>query len=187
MHPSEQIYVAGHAGLVGSALCRRLKADGFTRLLTATRRELDLRKQEDVRRFFAIHQPAYVFLAAARVGGILANRSSPADFIRENLEVQTNVIDAAHRFGTKKLLFLGSSCIYPRLSEQVMAMVAMYAGGLRSRDPIGAAAIDEAVKQVERTLRQGGLWATGPRTPNMQAEPCAPTERRERGRDESSI
>src|ERR1019366_7375384 len=100
------IYVAGHHGLVGSSIARRLQAGGARQLLLRTRKELDLRRQADVERFFAEHRPQYVFLAAARVGGIEANRSHPAQFLRDNLQIQTNIIDAAQRFGTRKLLFL---------------------------------------------------------------------------------
>lgn len=114
------IYVAGHTGMVGSAIVRRLQALGARSLLTRTRRELDLRRQSEVERFFEEQHPHYVFLAAAKVGGIEANRTQPAQFLRDNLEIQTNVIDAAYRSGVRKLLFLGSSCIYPRNAPQPM-------------------------------------------------------------------
>jgi GDP-L-fucose synthase len=112
------IYVAGHRGLVGSAICRNLRKNGFDRLLLRSRAELDLTDAIAVRRFFEQERPAHVFLAAAKVGGILANDLYPADFIRENLIIQTNVIDASYRSGVDRLLFLGSSCIYPKLSPQ---------------------------------------------------------------------
>jgi GDP-L-fucose synthase len=112
------IYVAGHRGLVGSAICRSLRRQGFERLLLRTRAELDLTDSVAVRHFFEQERPAHVFLAAAKVGGILANDLYPADFIRENLIIQTNVIDASYRSGVDRLLFLGSSCIYPKLSPQ---------------------------------------------------------------------
>ena len=118
MNPNSSIFVAGHRGLVGSALVRRLTAAGFHNLLLRDRSELDLTRQDAVERFFAQSRPEYVFLAAAKVGGILANDTYPADFIRDNLEIQTNVIDAANRSGVKRLLFLGSSCIYPKLCPQ---------------------------------------------------------------------
>src|SRR5208283_2036994 len=102
------------------ALVRRLRAEGATRLLVRTRAELDLRSQAEVERFFAEHEPDYVFLAAAKVGGIEANRSQPAQFILDNLEVQNHVIESAQRHGTRKLLFLGSSCIYPKHAPQPM-------------------------------------------------------------------
>jgi GDP-L-fucose synthase len=112
------IYVAGHRGLVGSAICRTLKKNGFDRLLLRSHAELDLTDALAVHRFFEEERPAYVFLAAAKVGGILANDLYPADFIRENLIIQTNVIDAGYRAGVDRLLFLGSSCIYPKLCPQ---------------------------------------------------------------------
>jgi GDP-L-fucose synthase len=115
-----KIYVAGHRGLVGSAILRRLQAEGYQNLVLRTRKELDLTDQRAVYRFFEEERPEYVFLAAAKVGGILANATYPADFIRENLLIQTNVIDAAYRYGVKKLLFLGSSCIYPKYAPQPM-------------------------------------------------------------------
>jgi GDP-L-fucose synthase len=124
------IYVAGHNGLVGSAVVRRLRADGARHLLLRTHKELDLRRQADVERFFAEHRPQFVFLAAAKVGGIEANRSHPAQFLRDNLQIQTNIIDAAQRFGTRKLLFLGSSCIYPRLAPQPMSEDSLLTGPL---------------------------------------------------------
>ena len=112
------VYVAGHRGLVGSAVVRRLKAEGFTNLLVRTRAELDLRDGAAVEAFFDAHRPAYVVLAAAKVGGILANDTFPADFIGDNLAIQTNVIRAAHRFGVRRLVFLGSSCAYPKHAPQ---------------------------------------------------------------------
>ena len=118
MRPESRIFVAGHRGLVGGALVRALTAQGFHALLTRSSRELDLREQQAVARFFAEERPDYVFLAAARVGGIFANDAYPADFIRDNLLIQTNVIDSAWKSGCKKLLFLGSSCIYPKLCPQ---------------------------------------------------------------------
>ena len=111
MKPDALIYVAGHRGLVGSAIVRRLRAGGFTNLLLRTHQETDLTNQAAVERLFAEQKPEYVFLAAARVGGILANDTRPAEFLKENLAIQTHVIDAAYRHGARKLLFLGSSCI----------------------------------------------------------------------------
>ena len=118
MDNRRRIYVAGHRGLVGSALLRRLQAEGCPQLATRSRAELDLCDPAAVSRFFTTERPEYVFLAAARVGGILANDTEGGDFIRENLLIQTNVIDAAYRHGVKKLLFLGSSCIYPKHARQ---------------------------------------------------------------------
>jgi len=114
------IYVAGHRGLVGSALMKQLKGRGYTNLLTRTHAQLDLTDQAAVEAFFATEKPDYVFLAAARVGGILANNAYPAEFIRDNLAIQTNVIHAAYKSGVKRLLFLGSSCIYPKHCPQPM-------------------------------------------------------------------
>ena len=118
--PHSRIYVAGHRGLVGSAICRLLNRQGYVNIITATHRQLDLTNQEAVRSFFQSEQPEYVFLAAAKVGGINANNTYPADFLRDNLLMQTNVIDAAYHNGTGKLLFLGSSCIYPKFAPQPM-------------------------------------------------------------------
>lgn len=115
---TKKIYVAGHRGLVGSALVRKLKADGFLNIITRTHEELDLTRQTEVENFFAREQPSYVILAAAKVGGIYANDTYPADFIMKNLQIECNVIDAAHKNGVEKLLFLGSSCIYPRECPQ---------------------------------------------------------------------
>jgi len=113
-----RIFVAGHRGLVGSAICRGLEQRGYSNLLLRMHDELDLADRQAVRAFFDRENPEHVFLAAARVGGILANDTYPADFIRENLEIQTNVIDASYRSGVERLLFLGSSCIYPKLAPQ---------------------------------------------------------------------
>ena len=115
---TKKIYVAGHRGLVGAALVRKLKADGFLNIVTRTHEELDLTRQTEVENFFAREQPSYVILAAAKVGGIYANDTYPADFIMKNLQIECNVIDAAHKNGVEKLLFLGSSCIYPRECPQ---------------------------------------------------------------------
>ena len=125
-----RVYVAGHTGLVGSAIVRRLAREPVGTLLTRTRAELDLTDRIAVEQFFARERPTAVFLAAARVGGIHANMTHPADFIRENLLIETHVIDAAWRHGTKKLLFLGSSCIYPRLAPQPIREEALLTGPL---------------------------------------------------------
>ena len=118
MEKSSRIYVAGHRGLVGSAIVRALRRQGYENLILRSHTEFDLTNRPAVREFFDQHSPEFVFLAAAKVGGILANDSYPADFIRENLEIQTNVIDASFRCGVKRLLFLGSSCVYPKLAPQ---------------------------------------------------------------------
>ncbi|MGB7866731.1 MAG: GDP-L-fucose synthase [Mycobacterium sp.] len=130
MDSSSRIYVAGHQGMVGSAITRRLVNEGFTAVLTRTHDELPLDDPAAVEDFFAGERPEYVVLAAAKVGGIVANATYGADFIRENLKIQTNVIDAAHRYGARKLLFLGSSCIYPRDAEQPMPETALLTGPL---------------------------------------------------------
>ncbi len=120
MHTGSRIYIAGHRGLVGSAIVRRLQDGGHTRLLVRTHAELDLTDERATRAFFQAEQPEFVFLAAAKVGGIMANSRYPAEFIRDNLAIQTSVIHAAWQAGVKRLLFLGSSCIYPKLAPQPM-------------------------------------------------------------------
>src|SRR5262245_59970042 len=130
MDSRAKIYVAGDRGLVGSAICRRLRADGYENLIRRTRDELDLRDGAAVRAFFAVEKPEYVFLAAATVGGILANDSRPAEFIYDNLAIGTNVIDAAWGAGVRKLEFLGSSCIYPRCAPQPIREDALLTGPL---------------------------------------------------------
>jgi GDP-L-fucose synthase len=120
MNPNDKIYIAGHRGLVGSALMRNLRAKGYQNFLTRTHTELDLTSQAAVDAFFAAEKPDYVFLAAARVGGIHANNTYPAEFIRDNLAIQTNIIHAAYKNNVRRLLFLGSSCIYPKLAPQPM-------------------------------------------------------------------
>jgi len=148
------IYVPGHNGLVGSAIVRRLRADGVSRLLLRTHDELDLRRQTDVERFFAEQRPQYVFLAAAKVGGIEANRSHPAQFLRDNLQIQTNVIDAAYRHGTRKLLFLGSSCIYPRLAPQPIPEDSLLTGPLEPTNEWYAIAKIAGLKMCQAYRRE---------------------------------
>ena len=155
-------FVAGHNGLVGSAIVRRLKQSGASRLLLRTRAELDLRSAGAVERFFAEHRPEYVFLAAAKVGGIEANRSQPAQFLRDNLMIQTNVIDAAHRHGTKKLLFLGSSCIYPKHAPQPMPESCLLTGPLEPTNEWYAIAKIAGLKMCQayrREYRFGAICA----------------------------
>jgi len=120
MNKNSKIYVAGHRGMVGSAIVRRLQKEGFNNLILRTRRELDLLNQQSVKKFFEKEQPEFVFLAAAKVGGILANNTYRAQFIYENLQIQNNIIHSAYLNGVKKLMFLGSSCIYPKLAPQPM-------------------------------------------------------------------
>ena len=130
MNKSSKTYIAGHHGLVGSALMRNLQGKGFSRLVTRTHSELDLTNQAATEAFFAQEQPDYVFLAAARVGGILANNTYPAEFIRDNLVIQTNIIHAAYQSGVERLMFLGSSCIYPKLAPQPMREDCLLTGSL---------------------------------------------------------
>ncbi len=151
------IYVAGHRGLVGAAILRRLQAAGYRRLLTRTHRELDLTNQEAVNAFFTAERPAYVFLAAARVGGIHANDSYPADFIRDNLLIQTLVMDAAYRHGTSKLLFLGSSCIYPKYAPQPMVEDHLLTGPLEPTNEWYAVAKIAGIKMGQAYRRQYGF------------------------------
>src|SRR5271170_3465559 len=130
MKKDSLIYVAGHRGLVGSAICRNLRRQGFERLLLPSRAELDLTNAMAVRSFFELERPEYVFLAAAKVGGILANNDYPADFIRDNLILQTNIIEASYHNQVDRLLFLGSSCIYPKLAPQPMPESSLLTGPL---------------------------------------------------------
>ena len=153
------IFVAGHRGLVGSALVRRLRALGASRLLLRTRAELDLRSQAAVDAFFAEHRPDYVFLAAAKVGGIEANRSQPAQFLLDNLEVQNHVIASAHRHGTRKLLFLGSSCIYPKHAPQPMPEDCLLTGPLEPTNEWYAIAKIAGLKLCQAFRREYGFDA----------------------------
>ncbi len=157
--PGAKVYVAGHRGLVGSALVRRLRADGFEHLITRTHAELELTDQQAVNRFFAEEIPDYVFLAAARVGGILANSTYPAEFIYGNLMVQCNVIDAARRYGVKKLLFLGSSCIYPKHAPQPMKEECLLTGPLEPTNEWYAIAKIAGIKLCQAYRRQHGFRA----------------------------
>ena len=159
MNDSDRIFVAGHGGLVGSAIVRRLNAAGFRNLLLATRADLDLCNQRAVDRFFSAEKPSHVFLAAARVGGIHANATAPADFIRDNLQIETNVIDSAYRHGTQKLVFLGSSCIYPRLAAQPMREDSLLTGPLEPTNEAYAIAKIAGLKLCQAYRRQYGFRA----------------------------
>ncbi len=152
----EKIYIAGHNGLVGSAIMRRLAKTGHANLVYKTHKELDLRNQNAVEEFFAAKQPDYVILAAARVGGIHANNTYPADFIYDNLAVQTNIIHAAYRYGVKKLLFLGSSCIYPKLAPQPMKEEYLLTGELEPTNEPYAIAKITGIKMCQAYNRQYG-------------------------------
>jgi GDP-L-fucose synthase len=156
MEKDAKIYVAGHRGLVGSAIVRRLRQEGFSHLVTATSRELDLREQSAVRAFFDREQPEYVFLAAARVGGILANNEYPADFIYQNLMIEVNVIESARQAGVKKLLFLGSTCIYPKLAPQPLKEEYLLTGPLEPTNEWYAVAKIAGIKLCQAYRRQYG-------------------------------
>ena len=159
MQKDARVFVAGHRGLVGSAICRRLEADGYSDVLTQSRSETDLTDPAEVRQFFAQAQPEYVFLAAAKVGGIHANNSAPADFLRDNLQIQLNVIDAAYRAGVKKLVFLGSSCIYPKHAPQPMKEEHLLTGPLEPTNEWYAIAKIAGIKQCQAYRRQYGFNA----------------------------
>jgi len=159
MELDARVFVAGHRGLVGSAIVRRLEHAGFTGLILRDREQLNLTRQADVEAFFADARVAYVILAAARVGGIHANSTYPADFIAENLQIQTNVIDAAWRHGVKKLLFLGSSCIYPRLAPQPISEDALLTGPLEPTNEPYAIAKIAGIKMCQAYRRQYGFNA----------------------------
>jgi GDP-L-fucose synthase len=151
-----RIYVAGHRGLVGSAIVRRLKAEGFTNLLTATRQELDLRDQAAVNAWFEANRPEYVYLVAGTVGGILANSTRPAEFIYDNLMMAANVIEAARRNEVTKLLYLGSSCIYPREAPQPMTEDVLLTGALEPTNEPYAVAKIAGIKLCQAYRRQYG-------------------------------
>lgn len=156
MNLDSKIYIAGHTGLVGSAIVRALKAQGYRNLIFRSSRELDLRDKEQVVRFFNENHIDYVFLAAAKVGGIVANNDYPADFIRENLQIQTNVIDTSYRSGVKKLLFLGSTCIYPKLAPQPLREDYLLTGELEETNEAYAIAKIAGIKMCQAYNRQYG-------------------------------
>lgn len=156
MEKDARIYVAGHRGMVGSAIVRELERQGYTNILTRTHKELDLTRQEAVDRFFAGEKPEYVFLAAAKVGGIAANASALADFMYENMMLEMNVIHAALRNGCRKLLFLGSSCIYPRMASQPMKEGCLLTGELEKTNEAYALAKISGLKYCEFLNRQYG-------------------------------
>ena len=150
-------YVAGHRGLVGSAIWRKLEAEGFTRLVGRGSSELDLKDREAVFDFFAQNRPRYVVLAAAKVGGILANNTYPVDFLSENLRIQVNVLDAAQEHGVERLLFLGSSCIYPKFAKQPIREDSLLTGHLEPTNDAYAIAKIAGIMQVQAVRRQHGL------------------------------
>jgi len=156
MKQSDKIYLAGHSGLVGSALVRLLKARAFNNLITRSRAEVDLRNEQAVRDFFAEERPDLVILAAARVGGIKANIDAPVEFLIENLQIQNNVIRAAHEAGARKLLFLGSSCIYPKFAPQPIPESALLSGPLEPTNEPYAIAKIAGVKLCQAFAREYG-------------------------------
>jgi GDP-L-fucose synthase len=154
MNKDERVFVAGHRGLVGAAIARALRAGGHRSIITRSRDELDLRVQPAVDAFFASERPKLVFLAAAVVGGIHANEARPADFLRDNLQIQTNIIDSAWRHGVRKLCFLGSSCIYPRLAPQPMREEYLLTGALEPTNEWYAIAKIAGIKMCQAYHRQ---------------------------------
>ena len=156
MEKKDKLYVAGHRGMVGSAIVRKLQAEGFDNLLVRTSAELDLRNQEAVDVFFKEHKPDYVFLAAAKVGGIVANNTYRADFLYENLMIQNNVIHAAYKHSVTKLLFLGSSCIYPKFAEQPIKEDYLLTGTLEPTNEPYAIAKIAGLKMCEAYRSQYG-------------------------------
>jgi len=157
MNPATRIYVAGHRGMVGSAIVRRLQADGCARLLTPSRAELDLLDQARTQAWFEQHRPEVVVVAAAKVGGILANNTYPADFIRDNLAIALNAVEAAHRTGVQRLLFLGSSCIYPKHAPQPMPEDCLLTGPLEPTNEAYAIAKIAGLKLCQYYRQQYGL------------------------------
>jgi len=159
MDSNSRIFVAGHRGLVGSAICRNLKENGYDNISSSPSDHWDLRIRHDVDTFFRIHNPEYVFLAAAKVGGIGGNSTYPADFIYDNLMIQTNVIDAAYRNKVKKLLFLGSSCIYPKMAKQPITEDALMTGLLEPTNDSYATAKIAGIKMCQAYRKQYGFNA----------------------------
>lgn len=156
MEKNSKIYVAGHRGMVGSAIVRELKKQGYTNIITRTHKELDLCRQDEVEKFFAEEKPEYVFLAAAKVGGIVANSSALADFMYENMILEMNVIHSAWKNGCKKLQFLGSSCIYPRMAPQPMTEDCLLTGELEKTNEAYALAKISGLKYCEFLNKQYG-------------------------------
>ena len=156
MEKNQKVYIAGHRGMVGSAIYRNLESKGYTQLLTRSSQELDLRNQQDVSQFFEKERPEYVFLAAARVGGIIANNTFRADFIYENLMIEANIIHAAWKNGVKKLLFLGSSCIYPKMAPQPLKEEYLLTGLLEATNEPYAIAKIAGIKLCEAYRDQYG-------------------------------
>ncbi|WP_304586907.1 GDP-L-fucose synthase family protein [Cytobacillus firmus] len=156
MKKMSKIYVAGHNGLVGSAIVRKLESIGYMNIIKRTSKELDLRRQADVNTFFEQEQPEYVFLAAAKVGGIMANATYPGQFLYDNLMIQSNVIEAAHQYGVKKLLFLGSTCIYPKRAPQPLKEEYLLTGELEPTNEPYALAKIAGIKMCSAYNREYG-------------------------------
>jgi len=156
MDKGERVYIAGHNGLVGASIERKLRASGYQNIITRSHAELDLLRQDQVERFFAIEKPQYVYLAAARVGGIAANMAAPAQFLYENIMIESNIIHAAYQSNVKRLLFLGSSCIYPRLSPQPMKEEYLLDGKVEPTNEGYAIAKIAGLKLCEMYNRQYG-------------------------------
>lgn len=156
MTKSDRIYIAGHNGLVGRALVRRLRQAGYNNLITASRHRLDLTNRYDVWRFFNVHQPEYVFIAAAKVGGVCSNDKNEATFLLDNLKIQNNLIEGAHHHGVKKLLFLGSACIYPRLAAEPVSEDSLMSGPLEPSNQWYAVAKIAGLKLCQAFRRQYG-------------------------------
>lgn len=156
MEKNDKIYVAGHNGMVGSALIRKLQSEGYQNIITRTSKELNLRRQIEVEQFFETEKPDYVFLAAAKVGGILANSTYPADFMYDNMMIEMNVIRSAYENGVKKLMFLGSSCIYPRMAPQPMKEDCLLTSSLEQTNEAYALAKISGLKYCEYLNKQYG-------------------------------
>ncbi len=149
-----RIHVAGHRGLVGSSILRHLQSLGYTNLITAARSELDLRDRDAVFAFYSAQRPEVVVLAAAKVGGIMANATYPAEFFSDNIRIQTNVMDAAHEYGVQRLIFMGSSCIYPKFAEQPIREDSLLTGLLEPTNDAYAIAKIAGVLQVQALRRE---------------------------------
>ena len=167
MRPSDRIYVAGHRGMVGSAIVRRLRAEGFENLILRTSAELDLRRQSETEAFFREERPDFVFLAAAKVGGIHANNTFRAEFLYDNLQIQNNLIHGAWQHGVKKLLFLGSSCIYPRLAPQPLKEEYLLTGELEHTNEPYAIAKIAGIKMCDAYRSQYGFSAVSVMPTNL--------------------
>lgn len=167
MIKSSKVYVAGHRGMVGSAIVRCLERNGYSNLVFATSKELDLRQPDQVNSFFERERPEYVFLAAAKVGGILANNNYPVEFLYDNLMIQNNVIHAAYQSGVKKLLFLGSSCIYPKFADQPIKEESLLTGSLEPTNEAYAIAKIAGIKLCQAYYRQYGAHFISAMPTNM--------------------